>query len=137
MTTCKLRTKQILQTNLMYFFTSVGNNLSKKFINDNGNPLKYISSTSNIISIPEFTESDMLTVISSLKNSRYDDIPSSLIKKISNEVAKPLTMLINNSIKTGIFSNELKIVKAIPLFKSESTMDVKNYRPISLVSIFF
>ena len=120
------------------FFTSVGNNLSKKFINDNGDPLKYISSTLNSISIPEFTESDILAVISSLKNSSagYDDIPSSLIKKIRDEVAKPLTILINNSIRTGIFPSELKIAKVIPLFKSESTMDVKNYRLISLVSVF-
>ena len=96
------------------------------------------SSTLNSISILEFTESDILAVISSLKNNSagYDDISSSLIKKIRDEVAKPSTILIN-SIRTGIIPSELKIAKVIPLFKSESTMDVKNYRPISLVSVFF
>ena len=70
------------------------------------------SSTLNSISILEFTESDILAVISSLKNNSagYDDISSSLIKKIRDEVAKPSTILIN-SIRPGIIPSELKLLK--------------------------
>ena len=40
------------------------------------------------------------------------------------------------SFLTGVYPNLLKIVKVIPIHKGVSTQDVKNYRPISLLSIF-
>ena len=40
------------------------------------------------------------------------------------------------SFKTGKFPNAIKIAKVIPIHKKESTQDVNNYRPISLLSTF-
>ena len=49
---------------------------------------------------------------------------------------KPLTYLINSSINKGIFPNELKIAKVIPIFKSGDKTSIENYRLISVLSVF-
>ena len=51
----------------------------------------------------------------------------------------PLTLLINQSLQSGIFSDKLKIAKVVPIFKAgKDNIDsyVHNYRPISLLSCF-
>ena len=47
---------------------------------------------------------------------------------------KPLTNLINLSIKQGIFPDELKIARVVPIFKSGDKALVSNYCPISVLS---
>ena len=54
---------------------------------------------------------------------------NNVLKLIKNEMCESVTLIINQSLTTGIFSNKLKIAKVIPLFKN--TFD--NYRPISLL----
>ena len=49
---------------------------------------------------------------------------------------KPLTFLIDKSIKQGIFPDELKIVRVVPNFKSGEKAIVSNYRPISVLNFF-
>ena len=46
---------------------------------------------------------------------------------------KPLTLLINQTLSTGIFPNELKISRVRPLFKNGDTSNINNYRPISIL----
>ena len=72
------------------FFTSVGSNMSTKFKNYNGNPLRYISSTLYSISIPEFSEIDIITVISSLKNSSAGYMMTSQVLKLKRSAMKLL-----------------------------------------------
>ena len=43
--------------------------------------------------------------------------------------------MINLSIKTGIFPNNWKLAKIIPLHKKESKLMAKNYRPVALLCI--
>ena len=57
---------------------------------------------------------------------------NNLLKLIKNEICESVTLIINQSLTTGIFPNKLKIAKVIPLFKKVIyTFD--NYRPISLL----
>ena len=46
-----------------------------------------------------------------------DGISSKLIKIIEPAIIKPLTLLFNQVLNTGVFPDELKIAKVIPLFK--------------------
>ena len=48
-------------------------------------------------------------------------------------ITKPLTLIINQSINTGIFPDRLKLAKIIPIHKKNDLHVIENYRPISLL----
>ena len=56
-----------------------------------------------------------------------------IIKAIKNEISKPLTLIINQMLESGIFPDSLKISKIIPLYKKWNIKSITNYRPISLL----
>ena len=58
---------------------------------------------------------------------------NNLLKLIKNEICESVTLIINQSLTTGIFPNKLKIAKVIPLFKKGDIYTFDNYRPISLL----
>ena len=47
-----------------------------------------------------------------------------------------MTCLINRSFADGIFPNELKLARVVPIFKSGDSTSFSNYRPISILSLF-
>ena len=47
---------------------------------------------------------------------------------------KPLTLIINQSLLTGIFPEKLKIAKVSPFFKKDDITIMDNYRPVSLLT---
>ena len=49
---------------------------------------------------------------------------------------QPLTHILNLSLCQGVFPQELKIAKVIPLYKSGDTKIINNYRPVSVLSVF-
>ena len=57
-----------------------------------------------------------------------------LIKSLISSIADPLTTVINKSITEGIFPDEMKLAKIIPLFKSGDEKLPNNYRPISILA---
>ena len=57
-----------------------------------------------------------------------------IIKQVCEEIADPLVLLINKSIATGKFPSILKTTVVVPLPKKGDTLDIENYRPISLLS---
>ena len=48
----------------------------------------------------------------------------------------PLYYITNLSLSTGSFLEELKISKVKPLYKKDSEIEIVNYRPVSLLSVF-
>ena len=93
---------------------------------NNPTPHRFTFSTIN--------ESYYLSIINKLKNknsSGNDEISNKLLKPIGNELSKPLTIIINQCLLTGIFPDLLKIAKVKPLFKRGDTAQLNNYRPIS------
>ena len=83
--------------------------------------------------IDHIKEIEVVRKINSLNNSSpgWDCIP---VKRVLNYYIKHLTFLINQSL--GIFPDELKLANVIPIYKSGSTMELNNYRPISVFNIF-
>ena len=74
--------------------------------------------------------------INKLKNknpSGVDEISNKLLKAIGTELSKPLAIIINQCLLTGIFPDLLKIAKVKPLFKRGDACQLNNYRPISLL----
>jgi len=66
-------------------------------------------------------------------SSRYDGLSMTMIKPVINLISCPLAYIFNSMTQTGIFPDSLKIAKVIPIHKSDSKLDIKNYRPISLL----
>ena len=46
----------------------------------------------------------------------HDGISSELLKLITNDISKCITVIINQSLMSGMFSNSLKITKVTPIF---------------------
>ena len=46
----------------------------------------------------------------------HDNISSSTLKCIAHEICQCLTLIINQSITTGIFPENLKITKVVPIY---------------------
>ena len=70
-----------------------------------------------------------------LKNSSpgWDNFQSNVIKDTSDFLLLPLTHLLTLSITQGVFPDELKIAKVIPIFKSGDSAQIGNYRPVSVL----
>ena len=62
--------------------------------------------------------------------------PVRILKDVSQTLSKPLAILLNKSVQSGIYPSKVKHAKIIPVFKNEDESDPNNYRPISLLSVF-
>ena len=119
-------------------FLSVGSTLASKINVNSCNPLNYIQSNVQSMTIPNYYENDVTLAINSLKNSSpgWDNIPTLIAKHVIHGYIKPLVFLINQSLIEGVFPDELKSAKVIPVFKAGSSMELSNYRPISILLFF-
>ena len=75
-----------------------------------------------------------LAQLKSTKSPGHDNLPPRLLKDCA-DIAKPLTHIINLSLKTSLIPNKLKIAKVIPLHKSGNKALPDNYRPISVLPV--
>ena len=73
-----------------------------------------------------------------LKNggSGWDSICSKVVKKTYSSFIAPLSHILNLSLASGIFPNELKIARVIPIYKSGDVGNFTNYRPVSVLPLF-
>ena len=55
------------------------------------------------------------------------------MKFAKNAISEPLTIIINQMLRVGIFPDLLKISKVVPVYKKEDNTIFSTYRPISLL----
>ena len=65
-----------------------------------------------------------------------DNIPVVYIKNCKENLVEPLASIFNGSLQEGCFPNKWKSSFIIPLHKGGDRRNVKNYRPISKLSVF-
>ncbi len=129
--------KQTITNTFNTFFTSIGPNLSAQ-INMPMNKTfhSYLTDIhNNNFHFKNISEEITMSIIDKLApktSCGFDGISSKIIKIIKTTLIKPITLIINQMLTTGIFPDKLKIAKIIPIHKKDSLFT--NYRAISLLS---
>ena len=63
-------------------------------------------------------------------------LPTFLLVAARELICVPLSKIINESFKSGVFPNSLKLTEVVPIFKSGASHSKANYRPISLLPVY-
>ena len=123
------------------YFTSIASHLnSDKYDNYIGHVPNYRdflkNPVSNSIYLNPISEIEISDIINNLNSNKASDYSPRFLKIFNNQFSYLLTTLFNDCISEGVFPDELKIAKVLPLFKSGDKDCINNYRPISILPIF-
>ena len=66
-------------------------------------------------------------------SSGHDNISNILLKSLQTSLSYPLTIIMNQSLETGVFPDQMKLAEVIPLYKNKAMDHLVNYQPISLL----
>lgn len=119
------------------FFATIGSNLASKIKKQNKSFKDYLLAPNHpLFKFCNIDETKIDTIIKDLAPKTsfgFDGISSKLVKYIRLSLLKPITLIINQMLHTGIFPNKLKIAKINPIYKKGDENLFTNYRPISLL----
>lgn len=79
---------------------------------------------------------EIFRIIMNLPNkfsAGVDEIPIFLLKHVAEFISTPLSIIINECLIEGIFPEELKKAKIVPVYKKGDSSKVSSYRPVSLL----
>jgi hypothetical protein len=83
------------------------------------------------------TECEIIKTVMNLKSGSAggtDGLGSDIFKRNIDSLKFPITYIVNLSLRNGVFPNKCKEGKVIPLFKGGDRNEIKNYRPISILT---
>ena len=117
------------------YFVNVAENITKTLPKISESPINYLDNK-NLNPIITFQSNQSNYQIGLIKVFGAHSIPINLLKILGPYISNSLATLINQSFFKGIFPNQLKVAKVIPVFKKGDTETKSNYRPISLLPVF-
>lgn len=85
------------------------------------------------------TKGEIMGCIRGLKRNKapgIDGMTSEMMQEITHEISDPLAYLMNRCMETGVCPSAFKVSVVRPVLKRGDTLDVNNYRPISLITSF-
>ena len=134
----KVTNKDIIADRFNKFFSHIGSSLASKLRSSHSPTFStYLdSSISYSFNFRDVTQEELIKIISCFKpkaSSGPDGLSMKILKNIAIYLCPSLSVIINQSLHTGIFPNCLKIAKVLPLYKKDSKFHFDNYRPISLL----
>ena len=100
-------------------------------------PFRVKYQSQDIIHLEPFSPNEIKTLLLSLDNNKRtspDNIPSFVLKNISDQITEPLTNIFNKILELNEVPNQFKLSFITPIFKSGNKSLIKNYRPISILS---
>jgi len=137
----KLDDPEVIANAFSSYFCEIGERLSHSNIYFNNNNVSFDSflksPMQNSFYCANISMSELIETVKKLKTSKTlvaNCLSSFLLKASINSIAKLLLFICNLSIDTGIFPDQLKITRVIPIHKKGSMTDISNYRPISLTN---
>ena len=106
------------------YFTNIGPQLARSIDGKNRIPFhSYLTKPcSSSFGFQYTNPTDVSKIINKMKpksSAGYDNISSKLLIQIGDILACPLSIIINQSLCTGIFPKKLKLAKVIPLYKKD------------------
>ena len=120
------------------YFATAGENLAKKIPTTDAMYQHFLKKrilTSFSFALVDPTEvSKVIKEFKPKTSSGNDGISMKILKFISEQLLLPITVLVNQSLTTGIFPDKFKVAKIIPLIKKPNVMKIDNFRPISLLA---
>jgi hypothetical protein len=136
----KLTNKTDIAESFNNYFVNIGKNIQSKIPTQNETFEYYMNQ--NIKTNIFLTPTDPINLIDTAKklkkktSSGFDEISTKLLSDIIEDIAYPLTHIINLSFSKGIVPENMKVAKVHPIHKSGEASNFNNYRPISLLPAF-
>ncbi|KAL1447518.1 hypothetical protein WDU94_010887 [Cyamophila willieti] len=89
-------------------------------------------------SFQEISSEDVRRVFSTIRSNACgnDDLSIRFLKPIFNSIVDPLTDIINSSLSSGVFPQQWKIGRVVPLPKISKPKGLNDFRAISLLPVF-
>ena len=119
------------------YFANIGPQLASTIIHTGNDFSSYLRSANDKTCFFKPTNvSEIIKIIrkmGSRKSAGHDNINVDLIKSVANEIAEPLSIIFNVSLCSGIFPDEMKIAKVVPIYKKDNPEVFGNYRPVSVL----
>ena len=84
-------------------------------------------------------EYEIETIITNVKSNfsaGHNGLSSDILKTVAHNLVKPLSHIINCSFNTGIVPLDMKLIKVIPVYKSDDINNDNNYWCISVLPFF-
>ena len=121
------------------YFVNVADVLTVGLRDHHLDPLNYLGETvQSCLVMSACSRREVREVVGGFKDvaSGHDDIPIRIIREVIVNIIESVTHIFNIMLKSGIFPNQLKITKVVPLYKSKDKENVANYRSISILPAF-
>ena len=92
---------------------------------------------SDIIPCPSFRLSEICEMLSALdknKNGGPDGLPNIFLVNTAASISRPLEIIFNKSLCSGVFPDCWKMAHITPIFKKGDKSRIENYRPVSILN---
>ncbi|XP_065682310.1 uncharacterized protein LOC136095525 [Hydra vulgaris] len=120
------------------YFTGIGRDVQATIPSSMNHFTYYLSNPAQksffIKPTDEHEISKIIDSLDSYKASGPNGLPVKILKLLKTKLSRILSNIFNTSFSSGIFPENLKTAKVIPIFKNDSKLIMSNYRPISLLS---
>ena len=122
------------------YYTNVGHEFAAKIPPSKNSSMSYMKGNfAQSLFFEPVDEDEVSKILKRLKPKKstgYDNISAQLLKNFTNELALPISMIINSSLSSGIVPDCMKLAKFVPVYKSKGdAQHFTNYRPISLLPV--
>lgn len=118
------------------YFSSVYSSENQSSISSQHINSRIVINNSDSFALANIKQEDIFKKLKSLditKGPGSDQIPAIFIKRCAEELTIPLNIIFNKSLCVGVFPEQWKLAKVVPIHKGDDDQLVSNYRPISIL----